>query len=390
MTSGPHDRPARVVVTRNSVTASLVTSGRPATSALTRRSLMPASATISARTDWIAARARNSARGIAAKRVHSSHARIAVRDARSSREKIVAKAARSNRVRIVARDVRSSHAEIVLKDVRSNRARIAVRDVRLSHVETVPKGVRSNHVRIVVKAVPSNRVTVTIARHAARVQDVSRTGSLARNGLIRRAARVAIHARPVSIGTTGRSATKARGSTAMTGPRVVRRTANRARIPTAAKTVVATSPGRSVDRHATLRAVRRAVKVLVVSTSRVSTGRAMIATRTNVRVSRAPALTSHVRIARRVAAVTGRNIRAVKPVIALAATTRTTARSSPSGRHLAGAANIANASPISKSVRRVPRRRRRNPANASPRSSRVRVCARAAMPRNGSCRAALR
>ena len=94
------------------------------------------------------------------------------------------------------------------------------------------------------------------------------------------------------------------------------------------------------------------------------------------------------------AAAPGRSIRAATrdPLIATpighAATTRTTARSSPSVRRSAAAASIASARPTS-GVRRG-LRAKRNPASASPRWCRGPVSPRAATPRNGSCRAASR
>ena len=238
------------------------------------------------------------------------------------------------------------------------------------------------------RGAPSSRVTATIARRAARVPDVSRTGNSARSGLTRRAAKAAMHVPPASTGMTVRSVMSARVSTAMiaTG---VRRIADRAGISTAARIAAMTNLGRSVDRHATLTAVRRAAKV-AVSTSPGSTGATAIAIPASARVFRVRASTNRVTTALRVAGATGRSIRAANRATVRAATMRTTARSSPSGRHSAAAANTASASQISTSAHRALRLKRKRPANASPRSSRVRDFVRAAMPRTGSCRVVLR
>lgn len=93
------------------------------------------------------------------------------------------------------------------------------------------------------------------------------------------------------------------------------------------------------------------------------------------------------------AVANGRSIRAATGVHPIALPTvppetmKTTARSSPSGRPSAAAAPIANATPIWIGARRGPPQSPKRPANASPRRWRGRVSLRAAMPRNGSCRA---
>ncbi len=218
---------------------------------------------------------------------------------------------------------------------------------------------------------------------------------------------------PVATGLTRNLATG--------NSRVGRRTAVRARILAAGRIAAPTAAMQSRGRSAMLRhpimsaaipdlATARGNLTSPATTSPVTTSHGMIGVAKSVHVFRVrartvPAATAHfangpnsiarARIARNStvrakdprAVRVGRSIRAATAMpIGRGATTRMTARSSPSVRRSAAVAPIVNGFPTN-AVRRG-RRAKRNPASASPRWCRGRGWPRAATPRNGSCRAA--
>ena len=299
------------------------------------------------------------------------------------------------------------HAVTMVKSVRSSRAKIVAvaTSARSSRAVTVRISIATT-VRRAASATMRVRRGVLPTGSLATGSPIPRAKAAARSGPTRRVAKGFAKTATVRVAigpsAPGRRAMAIvpvviglRENLAVTrSSRAVRPIEARARIlvivPIVVEIAAIRSRGRSVRIAASAMPVPPA-KVRAISTSRALTDPATTAAARSVRASRVRA-----RIARnstvlardRQAAPTGRSIRAVKRVtIGRAARTRTTARFLQNAPPSAAVAPIASASLNSTSARRS-RRASRNPASASPRWFPAPVSPRAAMPRNGSRRAA--